>query len=68
MDYPTAEEEYELLYGEELEMMENFDGKQTSSINLGARRKFSQKYIFRAPKRRCQSPPISLNPKAISGY
>lgn len=27
MDYPTPEEEYELMYGEELEMMEDFDGK-----------------------------------------
>lgn len=26
MDYPTAEEEYELMYGEELEMMEDFEG------------------------------------------
>lgn len=28
MDYPTPEEEYELMYGEELEMMEDFDGKR----------------------------------------
>lgn len=27
MDHPTPEEEYELMYGEELEMMEDFDGK-----------------------------------------
>lgn len=27
MDFPTPEEEYELMYGEELEMMEDFDGE-----------------------------------------
>lgn len=27
MDYPTPEEEYELMYGDELEMMDDFDGK-----------------------------------------
>ena len=27
MDYPTPEEEYELMYGEELEMMEDLSGE-----------------------------------------
>lgn len=27
MDYPTTEEEYELMYGEELDMMDDFDGE-----------------------------------------
>lgn len=27
MDFPTPDEEYELMYGEELEMMDEFDGK-----------------------------------------
>lgn len=27
MDFLTPEEEYELQYGEELEMMDDFDGK-----------------------------------------
>lgn len=27
MDYPTPEDEYELMYGEELDMMDEFDGK-----------------------------------------
>jgi hypothetical protein len=26
MDFPTPEEEYELMYGEELEMMDDLDG------------------------------------------
>lgn len=34
MDYPTAEEEYELLYGDELEMMEDFDSKLIFSVNF----------------------------------
>lgn len=28
MDYPTPEEEYELMYGDELEMMEELSGKK----------------------------------------
>lgn len=28
MDYPTEEEEFELMYGEELELMNDFDGKK----------------------------------------
>lgn len=27
MDYPNPEEEYELMYGEELEMMDDLEGK-----------------------------------------
>lgn len=27
MNFPTPDEEYELMYGEELEMMDEFDGK-----------------------------------------
>jgi hypothetical protein len=32
MDYPTPEEEYELMYGEELEMMEDFNGKSNQFL------------------------------------
>jgi hypothetical protein len=28
MDYPTPDEEYELMYGEELELMNDFDGEK----------------------------------------
>lgn len=31
MEYPTPEEEYELMYGEELEMMDDFDGEKLNS-------------------------------------
>lgn len=27
MDYPTPEEEYELMYGEELDMMDELEGE-----------------------------------------
>lgn len=30
MDYPDPDEEFELMYAEEFEAMENFDGKYTS--------------------------------------
>lgn len=32
MDYPTPEEEYELLYGDELELMDDFEGKREKKI------------------------------------
>lgn len=32
MDFPTPDEEYELMYGEELEMMDEFDGELTHEI------------------------------------
>lgn len=32
MDYPTPEEEYELMYGEELDMMDDFEGSADSIV------------------------------------
>lgn len=32
MDFPTPDEEFELMYGEELEMMDEFDGKFSSFL------------------------------------
>lgn len=32
MDYPTPEEEYELMYGDELEMMEELNGKKLRKV------------------------------------
>lgn len=37
MDYPTPEEEYELMYGEEFEMMEDLNGKQCFGLKLESR-------------------------------
>lgn len=34
MDYPTADEEFELQYGDELEMMDEFDGRHHKFIKL----------------------------------
>lgn len=31
--YPTPEEEFELMYGEELELMNEFDGKYNVEVN-----------------------------------
>lgn len=43
MDYPTPEEEYELMYGEELDMMDDFDGK---SIIVGSKIEFINFLFF----------------------